>query len=74
MEEDKTYIVPLSATSPTKSISFSEMSKHMVLLVQDCRHKANHDKGEDAVKTVIYFEVNDANPLNALEFKTASGK
>ena len=74
MEEDKTYIVPLSATSPTESISFSEMSKHMVLLVQDCRHKANHDKGEDAVKTVIYFEVNDANPLNALEFKTASGK
>lgn len=50
MEEDKTYIVPLSATSPTESISFSEMSKHMVLLVQDCRHKANHDKGEDAVK------------------------
>lgn len=74
MEEDKTYIVPLTATSPTEGVVFSEMSKHMVLLVQDYRHKANHNKGEDAVKTVIYFEVNTTNPLNALEFKTANGK
>jgi len=74
MEEDKTYIVPLTATSSTQGVTLSEMSKHMVLLVQDYRHKPTSYKGEDAVKTVIYFEVNDANPLNALEFKTASGK
>ena len=26
------------------------------------------------VQTVLYFEVNDTNPLNALEFLTESGK
>ena len=45
MEEDKTYIVPLTVTSST-----------------------------EGVKTVLYFEVNDTNPLNALEFLTESGK
>lgn len=74
MEEDKTYIVPLTATSFTEGVTFSDMSQHAVLLVQDYRHKSTANKGKDAVKSVIYFEVNDSNPLNALEFKTASGK
>lgn len=73
MEEDKTYIVPLTVTSPTEGVTFTETSKHMVLLVQDYRNKPNTNKGKDAVKTVLYFEVNDTNPLNALEFLTESG-
>ena len=74
MEEDKTYIVPLSVTSSTEGVTFTETSKHMVLLVQDYRNKPNTNKGEDAIQTVLYFEVNDTNPLNALEFLTESGK
>ena len=74
MEEDKTYIVPLTVTSSTEGVTFTETSKHMVLLVQDYRNKPNTNKGEDAVQTVLYFEVNDTNPLNALEFLTESGK
>lgn len=46
----------------------------MVLLVRDLRGLPTPDKGEDAVTNVLYFEVNDVNPLNALEFVTESGK
>lgn len=74
MEEDKTYIVPLTVTSPTEGVSFTETSRHMVLLVKDYRNKPNTNKGKDAIQTVLYFEVNDTNPLNALEFLTESGK
>lgn len=74
MEEDKTYIVPLTVTSTTEGVTFTESSKHMVLLVQDYRNKPNTNKGENAVQTVLYFEVNDTNPLNALEFITESNK
>lgn len=74
MEEDKTYIVPLTVTSTTEGITLPESSRHMTLLVKDYRNRANTFKGEGAVQTVLYFEVNDVNPLNALEFKTASGK
>lgn len=74
MKEDKTYIVPLTVTSSTEGVTFTDTSKHMVLLVQDYRNKPNNNKGENAVKTVLYFEVNDTNPLNALEFRTNSGK
>lgn len=73
MQADKTYLVPLTATSSTEGVTFSEESKHMVLLVKDYRGTADHNKGAD-IQTVLYFEVNDTNPLNALEFKTESGK
>ncbi len=74
MEEDKTYIIPLTVTSSTTGITLTDTSKHMVLLVQDYRNKPDTYKGEDAMQTVLYFEVNDTNPLNALEFLTQSGK
>ena len=74
MQEDQTYIVPLTVTTTTEGVTLSEDMQHMVLLVKDYRNMPNHDKGPDAVQTVLYFEVNDVNPLNALEFVTESGK
>ncbi|MCS2348358.1 DUF1735 domain-containing protein [Bacteroides thetaiotaomicron] len=74
MKEDQTYIIPLTATSSTEGVTFTETSKHMVLLVKDYRNIPNTDKGKNAVQTVLYFEINDTNPLNALEFLTESGK
>ena len=74
MQEDQTYIVPLTVTTSTEGVTLSEEMQHMVLLVKDYRNMPNHDKGPDAVQTVLYFEVNDVNPLNALEFVTESGK
>lgn len=74
MKEDKTYIVPITASSTTEGVSFTKESQHMVLLITDCRNKPNNFKGDGAVTMVLYFEVNDTNPLNALEFLTESGK
>ena len=55
MEEDKTYIVPLTVTSSTEGVTFTETSKHMVLLVQDYRNKPNTNIGEDAVQKYHYL-------------------
>ena len=74
MQEDQTYIVPLTVTTTTEGVALSEDMQHMVLLVRDLRGLPTPDKGEDAVTNVLYFEVNDVNPLNALEFVTESGK
>ena len=74
MQEDQTYIVPLTVTTSTEGVTLSEDMQHMVLLVRDLRGLPTPDKGEDAVTNVLYFEVNDVNPLNALEFVTESGK
>ena len=74
MVEDKTYIVPLTVTTTTEGVTLTEDAQHMVLLVKDYRNMPNTFKGEGAVTNVLYFEVNDVNPLNALEFVTESGK
>lgn len=68
LQEGKTYLIPLKATSLTEGITLSEKARHVVYLVKDLRAQGDTYKGPDAVKTVLYFEVNDTNPLNALEF------
>lgn len=74
MTEDKTYIIPLTVTTTTEGVNLTDASKHMVLLVKDYRNRPSTNKGENAIQTVLYFEVNDVNPLNALEFMTESGQ
>lgn len=68
LQEDVTYMIPLRATSKTEGITLSDQASHAVYLVKDLRSLADTHKGPDAMKTVLYFEVNDTNPLNALEF------
>lgn len=68
LKEDVTYLLPLCVSSLTDGISLSEDARHAVYLVKDMRSQSDTYKGPDAVKTVLYFEVNDTNPLNALEF------
>ncbi len=73
--EDKTYVVPLAITTSTEGITLPEKMQHAVYLVKDMRAQSDTFKGEGAVTNVLYFEVNDTNPLNALEFVLAeSGK
>lgn len=74
MKEDQTYIVPLAVSTTTEGVILPEDARHMVFLVKDYRSMPTPDKGADAPKNVVYFEVNEVNPLNALEFVTASGK
>lgn len=68
LQEDVTYVLPLKAVSSTEGITLSEKAQHAVYLVKDLRGQADCYKGPHAVKNVVYFEVNDTNPLNALEF------
>lgn len=71
LDEDKTYVLPLCARSLTEGVTLTEKTGHAVYLVRMPFKEGlfiNCDKGPDAVKSVVYFEVNDVNPLNALEF------
>lgn len=68
LEEDVTYAIPLTASSLTNGITLSESASHTIYLIQSKLGESDTYKGEGAVKTVLYFEVNDTNPLNALEF------
>ena len=68
LQEGTTYLLPLKATSSTEGITLSEKAQHAVYLVKDLRAQGDAYKGPDAVRNVCYFEVNDTNPLNALEF------
>ncbi len=68
MQADKTYLLPLTVTTSTQGVTLSEKAQRAVYMVKDLRSQSDTYKGPDAVKTVLYFEVNDTNPLNALEF------
>ena len=67
-EQDVTYALPLQAVISTEGIALSEKALHAVYLIKDLRGQADTYKGPDAVRTVLYYEVNDTNPLNALEY------
>lgn len=66
-------MLPLKITTTTEGISLSSTS-HCIYLIKNYHNEADCDKGADAVKNFLYFEVNDTNPLNALEFIREDGK
>ncbi|MEG0788815.1 MAG: DUF1735 domain-containing protein [Alistipes sp.] len=70
---DKVYALPIAAEMKTNGVKLSKDADRYMLFVKNVGNKPNATKG--SVKTVLYFEVNDTNPLNALEFKMKeSGK
>ena len=73
MVSGTTYILPVSLNIATDGITVAECSRHVVYLVKDLRGQGNDTyKGRNAVKSVVYIEVNDANPLNALELELSN--
>lgn len=68
LEDDRTYILPVKASSETEGVSIAESASHSVYLIKNYHSQSSAFKGDDAVKTFLFFEVNDTNPLNALEF------
>lgn len=75
LEDNKTYVIPLTITEQSDDITVkNDESKHCVYLVKDMQSAADVDKGENAVKGYLFFEVNDVNPLNALCFELENGK
>ena len=63
------YLLPLRVEVETEGITLPEASCRMVYRVRDGRLNLSADKGSDAVKNIVFFELGDANPLNALEFR-----
>lgn len=71
----KEYLLPLRVEIQTEGIALPEASSRVVYRVRDGRLNLSADKGPDAVKNIVFFELGEANPLNALEFRLQeSGK
>lgn len=85
LEGGVTYLLPIKAVCLTEGISWNESTGRLVYLVKNLRNLPDGYvtddpyegldtfKGEDAIKTVAYFDTKDMNPLNALEFVTEDG-
>lgn len=75
LEAGKTYILPLRVSSTTEGINISKESGCAVYMVKPILGEGANDtfKGEGAVKTILYFEANDTNPLNALTYVLEDG-
>ena len=75
LEEGKTYVIPVAIGKQSDDFTVkNEKARHCVYLVKDMRNLGDTDKGEDLPKGFLIFEVNDANPLNALSYKLENGK
>lgn len=61
-----TYMVPLQAVAKTEGVSVKKEKTYVDLLVS----KASSKK----IRNICYFEVNDCNPLNALEYLLDDGQ
>lgn len=83
--EDRVYILPLKAEITSGSVALSELDSHCIYLVKETGVKISegYEAAEGAgtayrkpeeKKTVLFFEVNDTNPLNALQFQMEDGR
>lgn len=68
---EKTYILPLKATVTTDGVAASET--RLVYLVKNMSFQGvvTDDKEKEVV---VFIEVNNTNPLNALQFETEDGQ
>lgn len=71
---DQTYIIPLKATVGTEGVSVSESESHCVYLVKNLSGEGLADRKPGEKQTFFYLEVNDTNPLNALQWKMEDGR
>lgn len=72
--DNATYALPVVITEHSGDITLKEESKRCMYLVKYMANEPDCFKGEDLPKGLLYFEVNDANPLNALAFQLENGK
>ena len=73
LKEDKTYALPIALTHTSSDITIKdEKAGHCIYLIKDMRKLGDTYKGEDAVKSFVFFD--GTNPLNALSFQLENGK
>lgn len=59
------YLVPLCVKAVSENVTIADEGNRVNYILKR--------KNKKEVKNVLYFEVNDVNPLNALEYKLADG-
>ncbi len=73
-EADQTYLLPLKAETTTDGVSISKSESHCVYLVKNLAGDGFADRKPGEKQTFFYFEVNDTNPLNALQWRMEDGR
>lgn len=73
LEDDHTYVLPLRAVCKNKDVLLSESNSTAFYLVKNFKNASGCDKG-GSVKTFLFYEVNDTNPLNTLNLVLDDGK
>lgn len=74
LKEGADYMLPVKITSTDERLVLGEEDTRCVYVVKDMINVSDCHKGEDLPKGFLFFEVNDANPLNALAFELENGK
>lgn len=74
MEKGVDYMLPVKITSSNEAVTLLENETRCVYIVKDMMNLSDCFKGEAHPKGFLFFEVNDANPLNALAFELENGK
>jgi len=69
-KEEKTYLLPLKATVTTEGVVASET--RLVYLVKNMSFQGMAKPGKNK-EVIAFIEVNNTNPLNALQFETEDG-
>ena len=73
-EADQTYLLPLKAVTTTDGVSISKSDSHCVYLVKNLAGDGLAERKPGEKETFFYFEVNDTNPLNALQWRMEDGR
>lgn len=73
-EADQTYLLPLKAEVSTEGVSVSKSESHCVYLVKNLAGDGLAERKPGEKETFFYFEVNDTNPLNALQWRMEDGR
>ena len=71
---DQTYLLPLKAEVKADGISISKSESHCVYLVRNLAGEGLAERKAGERETFFFFEVNDTNPLNALQWKMEDGR
>lgn len=66
LEYVTTYMVPLQAVAQTEGIVVKDEAEYVDFLVSRI--------GSKKIRNICYFEVNDCNPLNAIEYILEDGQ
>ncbi len=73
-EADQTYLLPLKAEIDAQGVSISKSESHCVYLVKNLAGDGLAERKAGEKQTFFFFEVNDTNPLNALQWKMTDGR